>query len=179
MRKSSLPIVACVVVAMGFLQPARAEELTAAKRADITRLLEVTGSLNIGKQFAAVVSRGMFDMLRQTNPNFPETALAIVEQEAGAVVAERLDGPDGFVALVVPLYHRHYTHAEIRQLLQFYASPLGKKMIAVMPQLLQESMAVGQAWGQSLGPEIGQRVEAALRKEGLLPEQKAPAATAR
>jgi hypothetical protein len=36
-------------------------------------------------------------------------------------------------------------------------------------------MAVGQAWGQSLGPEIGQRVEAALRKEGLLPDPQAPA----
>jgi hypothetical protein len=36
-----------------------------------------------------------------------------------------------------------------------------------VPKIVGESMAIGQTWGQSLGPEINRRVEAILKKEGI------------
>jgi hypothetical protein len=168
MRKSRT-ILACLLAAV-VVQVARADELTEAKRADIGRLLEATGSSGIAKQFGVAMSRAMFDMMKSSRPDFPETALAIMEQETVAVFSERLDEPDGLLALTVPIYHRYFTHQEVRDLLAFYATPVGKKTVTVMPRLVQESMAVGQAWGQSLGTEIERRIVAALRKEGLLPE---------
>jgi hypothetical protein len=40
-------------------------------------------------------------------------------------------------------------------------------MLRPEPKIVGESMAIGQAWGQSLGPEINRRVEAILKKEGM------------
>lgn len=51
---------------------------------------------------------------------------------------------DEMIAAMVPLYTRHYTAEEIRQLTAFYSSPVGRKMMALTPQLSAEGMAIGQ-----------------------------------
>ena len=45
---------------------------------------------------------------------------------------------------MVPLYARFYTVQEVEQLTAFYKTPLGRKMLATMPQLSAESMAISQ-----------------------------------
>jgi hypothetical protein len=51
---------------------------------------------------------------------------------------------DEMLAEMVPLYAETYTLDEIRQLSAFYASPLGQKMLASMPQLMSRSMEISQ-----------------------------------
>ncbi len=54
-----------------------------------------------------------------------------------------LDAPalvDEMVAVMVPLYADTYTVDEIRQLTAFYNSPLGQKMVAKSPELMDRSM---------------------------------------
>jgi hypothetical protein len=51
---------------------------------------------------------------------------------------------DDMLAEMVPLYAETYTLDEIRQLTAFYASPLGQKMQAKMPILMQRSMEISQ-----------------------------------
>jgi uncharacterized protein len=47
---------------------------------------------------------------------------------------------------VVDIYVKHFTHDEVRALLDFYTTPVGRKVIRVMPMLAQESSAAGQRW---------------------------------
>lgn len=42
------------------------------------------------------------------------------------------------------IYARNYTVAEMRELLAFYRSPIGAKMLATMPKVMQESMMASQ-----------------------------------
>jgi hypothetical protein len=51
---------------------------------------------------------------------------------------------DDMLAEMVPLYAETYTLDEIRQLTAFYASPLGQKMQANMPALMNRSMEISQ-----------------------------------
>jgi hypothetical protein len=51
---------------------------------------------------------------------------------------------DDMIAEMVPLYAETYTLDEIRQLTAFYASPLGQKMQARMPELMSRSMQISQ-----------------------------------
>ena len=51
---------------------------------------------------------------------------------------------DDMIAELVPLYAETYTLDEIRQLTAFYASPLGQKMQAKMPELMGRSMQISQ-----------------------------------
>lgn len=63
-------------------------------------------------------------------------------------------------ALLIPIYDRHFTADELRQLLAFYRTPLGQKLLTEQSAIAQEAMATGQQWGQRLGLEIGQKMAA-------------------
>lgn len=61
------------------------------------------------------------------------------------------------------LFEKFYTEDEIKELLLFYKSPLGKKMISNMPLIVKESQAIGQKWGF----EIAKKITDQLEKEGF------------
>jgi uncharacterized protein len=50
-----------------------------------------------------------------------------------------------------PMYDRHFSEGELKDILAFYESPTGKRTIAVMPQLVQESM---QKTNQIMMPKL-------------------------
>lgn len=65
-----------------------------------------------------------------------------------------------FAAMIGGIWDRHFTTAELRELLAFYDTPVGKKTLEMLPAISQESMVAGQQWGQRLGMEIGAELEA-------------------
>lgn len=152
--------------------PSRADPLTPEKRADIARLISMTGGANIAGQFASVASKQMFGLLKASQPQIPERAISVMEREMTALFTERINAPGGLTEMVVPIYDRHFTHEDLRGLIAFYETPVGRKAITVLPLVMQESMQAGQRWGQSLGPEIERRISQALRREGLMPAGK-------
>jgi hypothetical protein len=69
--------------------------------------------------------------------------------------------------MVIPIYARHFSHKDIRGLLKFYQTDLGKKIIKIWPLILQESMTLAQDWSKSLGPLIKKNVNKRFKKEGI------------
>ena len=51
---------------------------------------------------------------------------------------------DEMLEAMVPIYARHYTVDEMRQMAAFYQTPVGQKSLRLMPQLMAEGMQVGQ-----------------------------------
>ena len=68
---------------------------------------------------------------------------------------------DEMLAEMVPLYANNFTAAEIRELTAFYATPLGRKMMTMMPKLSAESMALSQ---KIVLPRIGNLMQQALQE---------------
>lgn len=68
---------------------------------------------------------------------------------------------------MVPIYQRHFSAEDVTELLKFYRSPLGRKVIAEMPATMAEGMQAGQEWGR----ERGQAMVAELQKQGLINDQ--------
>ena len=132
----------------------------------IRQLIAATGALQIGEQFANAVSMQMSQTLRQSNPDVPPRAFAIIQEEVMAVIREELDS-GSFENQIVPVYAKYFSLSEIEELLEFYRTPVGQKTIEVMPLLTQESMQIGQSWGISIGPTIGQRVSQRMAAEGI------------
>lgn len=54
------------------------------------------------------------------------------------------------------IYARNYTVDEMRELLAFYRSPVGAKMLATMPKVMQESMQTSQ---KIIVPRMGKIIE--------------------
>ncbi len=157
-------LVALMVGAAAVSFNTAAEDLTAEKKADIEQVLQMTGALAIGKQMAVYFVGALTQEIRKTRPDIPQKALDTLPEEVGAAIDANIAA---FRNLAVPIYHKHFTGAEVKEMIRFYSTDLGKKLIRVSQALMQESMAAGQRWGESLGPEIDARVKARLRKEGV------------
>jgi hypothetical protein len=119
------------------------------KQKDIRKLLGAMGSGKIGMQVLAQ----MVAQFKAAMPSVPDKFWADFVKEVNA--QELLD-------LVVPVYDKHLSHAEIQDIAKFYESSAGKKLVSVLPAITQESMAAGQAWGT----RIGEKVAARLKKKG-------------
>ncbi|MCW5621545.1 MAG: DUF2059 domain-containing protein [Burkholderiales bacterium] len=154
-----------LLVMILFASPGRGfpEELSAQKRADIEKLLEMTGALALGRQMSDFFVTRFTQGLRQTYPDIPQQVLDVLPEEVDAVVSANMDD---LKAGVIPIYHKHFTGRDIEEMIEFYSTPLGQKTIRLLPVLMSESMQVGEQWGRSLAPAIEQQVKARLRKEG-------------
>src|SRR5512138_3725849 len=118
-----------------------------ARHDDIRKLPTLTGASQLGGQTA----QQMMVALRPLIPSAPESFW----KEFGA----RLN-PDELVEMVVPIYAKHLSPQDVKDLIAFYESPAGKHLTAAQPLILQESMAAGQAWGQKIAQELVQAAKA-------------------
>jgi hypothetical protein len=67
---------------------------------------------------------------------------------------------------VIAIYARNFTADELREVTAFYRGPTGQKFLQKQPVILQDSMAVGQKFGQSVATEMQNRIVEELRKRG-------------
>jgi len=113
---------------------------------NIRKIMALTGSGKLGVQ----VVQNMVSSFKTTYPNVDPSFWDDFLKEVT---------PDELVNLVVPVYDRNFTDEEIEGMLAFYSSPVGQKVLAKLPVVLQESMQVGQSWGQELSKKIMLRLE--------------------
>jgi hypothetical protein len=73
---------------------------------------------------------------------------------------------DAFAGGIAEIYARTFTADELRQVTAFYRSPIGQKFLEKMPVIAQESMAMGQKFGQEIAVEMRDRMIEELRKRG-------------
>jgi hypothetical protein len=64
------------------------------------------------------------------------------------------------------IYASHFTQAELKQLLAFYQSPLGQKVIAEEPKTADESMAMAGSWADKLSEVVMSKMRAEMKKRG-------------
>jgi uncharacterized protein len=108
-----------------------------AKISDIHKLLQLSGAGKLGTQVAAQ----MIPALQKAIPNVPQEFWTEFQKDIH---------PDELEDLIVPIYDKHFSHEEIRQLIEFYKSSIGKKLAGELPAISKESMEAGEKWGQQI-----------------------------
>lgn len=126
-----------------------------AKEADIRRLLEVGGTKAAMETMMQSMTTEMKPMLANALPpgDYREklVELFFAKFQAKADLQHLLD-------LAVSAYDRHFSDEEIKGLIKFYETPLGKKAVSELPQLMSEMSEAGRKWGEGLGRECMQEV---------------------
>ncbi|MDB5801710.1 MAG: hypothetical protein JWL63_2649 [Rhodocyclales bacterium] len=156
------------LLAASLLQAAQADELTAAKKADIVKMLSLNGTERVVEPFAMMVTQSYMQQLRNCNncsPKIPDVVRATTQ----ATLSAHVNGEGGLIERQVPVYHQHFSHAEIKQMLAFYSSPIGRKLVAASNELTRGNIEASQQWLTEVAPEVKQRVDAALTKAGIKP----------
>ena len=67
---------------------------------------------------------------------------------------------------VAKLYASRFTEQELKDTLNFYKSPLGRKLVVEEPNILDQSMKTAQTWAENLSQEIIAKMRAEMKKRG-------------
>lgn len=131
----------------GSASPA-ATTIDPAKEADIRHLLDVTGASGLASQMMGQMEQGIRPLMTNSLPpgEYREKLIELFFQKFHS----KIDS-NQLIALIIPIYDKYYTDAEIKSMIQFYESPVGRKVATSMPQVLAESQQAGGQWGQQLG----------------------------
>jgi len=161
-----LPLFLFLALAPGLLHAEEtAEELTPAKQHAILYLMELTGSEKLALSLGAHLTQQMYGILEESGlHDAPVEVYEIINEEVKGLLADRL--PD-LISELVPIYHRHFTHEEIKGLIAFYRTDLGQKTLRELPRVIAESGQLGAQWGEVLGIALLERIDKRLASEGV------------
>lgn len=160
MQKLGLIFLAILIVTSS-VSLAHAQEAVSSERAALVKqIAEVTGGK---EQFNAMISASIEsqrDVFKQTfntlvkdakhsTPGMNDPALAKLMDESMDRVSTRSQefftkqfDFDKFVEDVfVPVYAKHFTDDELRDLIALYGTPTGQKMVREMPKMMSDTMA--------------------------------------
>jgi hypothetical protein len=168
-RRNAMPKILMVVavIACVLVSPAASDNIAPAKRADIEKLMQITGPPKVTKQISNFFIRQMSQAIKASRPDLPAKTYRILGEEINRVIEEQMTAKGGFLDRVIPIYAKHFNHKDIKGLLKFYQTDLGEKTIKIWPLILQESMILAQDWSKSLGPVIKKNINKRFKKEGV------------
>ncbi|WBL81622.1 DUF2059 domain-containing protein [Bradyrhizobium xenonodulans] len=87
--------------------------------------------------------------------------------ELAPVVAQQLAGREKEIGDgMAQAYAAQFTEQELKDLVTFYKSPLGQKLIAAEPRAIEQSMAVMNSWAQSFSETVASVFRTEMRKRG-------------
>jgi len=146
----------------------KAAPVEPALRADIERLMDITGQAAMGTQLATTFTDAFLNGLQQTQKNVPPRVIEVVKEVIGAEFSQAFDASE-VKDKQIALYAKYYTHADVKGLIAFYETDLGRKAIANAPSLMREGAAIGQEWAKGAMPAMLEKLKARLKSEGLIP----------
>src|SRR5262245_27425985 len=159
MRKfsSMLAVVFVLSAAPAFGQTAPNDSMAAAR--------ELIGTMKAADTFKAIMPSIVQTLKPAIVQNRPE-----VERDYDAMMPILIDGMSARLNEVIDkvpsLYARVFTASELREITAFYRGPAGQKFVNSQTLIMQESMVIGQQFGQTVAREMQSRIIEELRKRG-------------
>jgi hypothetical protein len=125
-------------------------------------LVATTGSTALFTPLIAGVIEQAKNVFLQQNPALAKDLNEIAAKLRGEY-APRFNELNDEVAR---LYATHFTEPELKDILAFYKSPTGKKMLNEQPQVIEASMRFAQTWANALSEDVVGKMRTELKKKG-------------
>jgi hypothetical protein len=102
------------------------------------------------------------DALLQSNLNYQKDL-----DEVAVIVAQKMAGRENEIGEgMANVYANEFTEQELKDLVAFYKSTLGQKLLSTEPKAIQMSMAYMNQWAQSFADQVSGEFRAEMRKRG-------------
>ena len=158
-KMKRLYLIIATFTAIAILSSAQASE----KTDDIQKLMSLTGVSKLIDQNIAMIVPQIINLMRTSNPKIPKKFLREMEKD---IIAEFRRSQPEYLGPVLHLYSSRFTHQEIKDLISFYESPTGRKIIRVMPTFMKELAAIAQTWGKAVGARAADQMIKRMEKRG-------------
>jgi hypothetical protein len=126
---------------------------------------EILGMRNLNAIYAnavpTIVQRTK-DSLLQDNLNYQKDL-----DEVAVIVAQKMAGREKEIGeAMANVYANEFTEQELKDLVAFYKSTLGQKLLSTEPKAVQLSRAYMSQWAQTFAGQVGGEFRAEMQKRG-------------
>lgn len=136
-------------------------DAVSSKHADTEKLMELVGTRDILRELFDQDIDAQIEAMRRARPDVSDEFW-----EEFTAEFKRQASPDELMKAILPIYDKHFSHQEIRQLIAFYESPLGRKISTTLPEIQRESLEAGRVWGEQLGDRMNAKLKQRLAEKG-------------
>jgi len=167
--KSAVMLAMILTVATGWTQQSSPADAPSSKE-DIQRLF---GALHI-RERAELIRENSQNQARKMANEIVEKGLSEASQAerapVQAMIDEMVDGVekaypvDAMLQDMIPIYQRHLTKDDCNELIAFYSSPVGQKILRELPAITSESMQVSNAHLQPMYEAAIDRLKENLKR---------------
>ena len=151
-------LLASLLVAPPALAQSPSPEATSAAR-------ELIVAMKATDQFKAILPLIMQNLKPAIVQNQPD-----VEKDFDAITPAMIDMAmsklPALTELMAQVYARNFTTAELNDLMAFYKTPTGQKLLQSMPVITQQSLAAGQQFAQTIVTDLQKQIVDEMKKRG-------------
>ncbi len=171
LRFSSLAFLAALGLALWTPQTVLAQDKADSgfRQAMVEFLTIQDAAQTIENQMTYALAQQQLGSIAASGVEITEPIQEIVVDVARTSVGSRFGDVQFLAELYMPLYSKHYSESELRELTAFWQSPIGKKTIAAMPELTEGSSRVLQEASVAFVPEFQTAVNKRLEEAGIVP----------
>ena len=149
--------------------PAAAQQAAAPPKAASPAAIAAAKEILAMKNASAMYQNAVPNIVQQTKDTLLQTNLNYQKDlnEVAVIVAKNLAGREKEIGDgMAQIYANEFTEQELKDLVIFYKSPLGQKLLANEPRAIQSSMAYMNQWAQQFGEIVNGEFRAEMRKRG-------------
>jgi hypothetical protein len=158
----SLCVAVAAAIVFAFAVPAKAQQPTANALAQAKELVDILGAAREFESLPTAVIVRTAGTFLQSNPALAKDLNEIAENLVTEYYARRSEIPNE----IVRLYATRFTEAELKDLIVFYKSALGKKLLTESQYVINEAVKRADAWAVKFRDEVAVRIREELKKRG-------------
>ncbi len=157
-------LAACLVLAATARAPAQAPTQDPATEAAARNLVTAMGGNEQISRIFTAMRTGIIQIIVKSGHVTADKATSAYDD----ILAPAMKTHVGeLTSALTEIYAQNYTAAELKQLQNFYETPLGKKVLEKQPVISAESVAIGRAWGARVGRQAFEEHSQDLLKRGI------------
>lgn len=155
-----LAVVGVTLVTFGPL--ANAQQPSPAAMSSARELISITGATTLFSPLIAGVVEQAKVLFLQQNPALSKDLNDIATKLRTELQPRFSELTDE----VARLYATNFTEQELKDILAFYKTAAGKKLLTEQPRLIDSSMKFGQDWANKLSDQVIAKMREELKKRG-------------
>jgi hypothetical protein len=148
--------------------PANAQQPAAAKPASPAAIAAAKEILEM-KHANAMYAQAVPSIVEQAKTNIMQNNINYQKDlnEVAVIVAQGLAGREKEIGEgMAKVYAEAFTEQELKDLVTFYKSALGQKLLVAEPQAIQASIEYMKQWAQAFGQTVNAQFRAEMHKRG-------------
>jgi hypothetical protein len=121
------------------------------------------------KNASAMYANAVPNIIQKTKDQFLQTNLNYQKDlnEVAVVIAQKLAGREKEIGEgMANGYANEFTEQELKDLVTFYKSPLGQKLLKAEPRAIQYSISYMNQWAQTFAETVNAEFRGEMRKRG-------------